>query len=80
MSHSLITTDPAVMMGKPVIAGTRITVELILDKLAAGESVEQLLESHPRLTREGIQAAYGYAAQVLRADVVYPVDLHHQPT
>lgn len=77
MTHPLITCDPAVMMGKPVIAGTRITVELILDKLCAGESVEQLLESHPRLTREGIQAAFGYAAQVLRADAVYPAP-HHQ--
>jgi uncharacterized protein DUF433 len=45
------------MMGKPVIAGTRITVELILEKLAAGETAEQLLEAHPRLTREGILAA-----------------------
>ena len=45
------------MMGKPVIAGSRITVELILEKLAAGESIEQILEAHPRLTREGIQAA-----------------------
>ena len=45
------------MMGKPVIAGTRITVELVLEKMAAGETVEQILEAHPRLTREGIQAA-----------------------
>jgi len=44
------------MMGKPVIAGTRITVESILEKLAAGETVEQLLEAHPRLTREAVQA------------------------
>ena len=48
------------MMGKPVIAGTRITVELILEKLAAGETVEQLLEAHPRLTKEGIQAAHQF--------------------
>lgn len=47
-------SDPSIMMGKPVIAGTRITVELILDKLAAGESVEQVLEAHPRLNREAI--------------------------
>lgn len=52
-----IVSDPAVMMGKPVIAGTRITVELILDKLAAGESVEQIVEAHPRLSRKAIQAA-----------------------
>ena len=73
MSDQKITSDPAVMMGKPVIAGTRITVELVLDKLAAGESIEQLLEAHPRLTREGVLAAMGFAAEALRADVVYPV-------
>ena len=61
------------MMGKPVIAGTRITVELILEKLAAGESFEQLLEAHPRLTREGVQAALAFGARALRADVVYPI-------
>jgi uncharacterized protein (DUF433 family) len=61
------------MMGKPVIAGTRITVELILEKLAAGESVEQILDSHPRLTREAVLAALDFAAKVLKADVVYPV-------
>lgn len=61
------------MMGKPVVAGTRITVELILEKLAAGETVEQLLEAHPRLTRAGIQAALAVAAEALRADVVYPM-------
>ena len=69
----LIVSDPAVMMGKPVVAGTRITVELILEKLAAGESVEQILEAHPRLTREAIQEALAFAADALRADVVYPV-------
>ena len=65
MDTDLIQTDPAVMMGKPVVAGTRITVELILEKLAAGETVEQILESHPRLTREGILAALAYAARAL---------------
>jgi uncharacterized protein (DUF433 family) len=49
-----IVSDPSVMMGKPVIAGTRLTVELILEKLAAGETVDQILEAHPRLTREAI--------------------------
>jgi uncharacterized protein (DUF433 family) len=57
-----IISDPAVMMGKPVISGTRITVELILEKLAAGETMEQLLEAHPRLTKEAIQAALAFAA------------------
>jgi uncharacterized protein (DUF433 family) len=65
MDTELIQTDPAVMMGKPVVAGTRITVELILEKLAAGESPEQLLEAHPRLTKEAILAALAYAAETL---------------
>ena len=73
MEKKLIISDPAVMMGKPVIVGTRITVELILEKLANGETVEQLLQAHPRLSREAIQAALGFAAQALRADVVYPI-------
>ena len=67
-----IVSDPKIMMGKPVISGTRITVELILEKLAAGETPEQILEAHPRLSDEGIKAALAFAAQALRYDVVYP--------
>ena len=73
MYRGIIDSDPSVMMGKPVIKGTRITVELILEKLAAGETVEQLLEAHPGLTREAIQAALAFGAEALRADVVYPI-------
>jgi uncharacterized protein (DUF433 family) len=73
MEKNLIISDPQVMLGKPVIAGTRITVELVLEKLAAGETVEQILEAHPKLTREKIQAALRFAAEALRSDVVYPV-------
>jgi uncharacterized protein (DUF433 family) len=68
-----VVSDPNVMMGKPVIVGTRITVELILEKLAAGESVEQILDANPRLTLEAIQAALSFAKEALRADVIYPV-------
>ncbi len=70
--NALIESRPDVMMGKPVIAGTRITVEEILEKLGAGETVDQLLEAHPRLSREGVEAALAFAAEALRADVVYP--------
>jgi uncharacterized protein (DUF433 family) len=66
MKTKLIHSDPSVMMGKPVIAGTRITVELILEKLAAGETVEQILEAHPRLTRKAVLAALAYAAEAMR--------------
>ncbi len=65
MEKNFIESNPAVMMGKPVIAGTRITVELILEKLAAGETVEQILDAHPRLTREAVSAALLYAVQNL---------------
>lgn len=54
------------MTGKPVIAGTRITAESILERLASGVSFEQLLESHPRLTRPAILEALRHAAEVLR--------------
>lgn len=69
---SMIVSNPKVMMGKPVIAGTRITVESILERLGAGETTEDLLEAHPRLTNEAVQAALRFAADALRADVVYP--------
>ena len=73
MKEELIRCDPGIMMGKPVVAGTRITVELILEKLAAGETTEQILAAHPRLTLEAIQAALAFAARALRADIVYPI-------
>ena len=73
MKTSLIQSNPNVMMGKPVIAGTRITVELIVEELAAGESIEQILEARPHLTRDAIHAALAFAAEALRADIVYPV-------
>jgi len=66
-------SDPAIMMGKPVITGTRLTVESILDRFAAGETIDHLLEAHPRLTREAIFAAFAFAANTLRSDVVYPI-------
>jgi uncharacterized protein (DUF433 family) len=62
----LIISDPLVMMGKPIVAGTRITVELILEKLAAGETSAQILASHPRLTPASISAALDFAKETLR--------------
>ncbi len=74
MAQARIVANPKIMMGKPTVAGTRITVELILEKLAAGETVDQILKSHPSLTEEGVRAAIGFAAAVLSADVVYPME------
>ena len=69
-----VVSNPGVMMGKPVIVGTRITVESILEKLAAGESVEQILDAHPRLNEDAVRAALEFAADALRADVSYPLE------
>ncbi len=60
-----IEIDPQVMLGKPVIRGTRITVELILRKLADGITEADLLDAYPRLASEDIRAAIGYAADTL---------------
>jgi len=74
MTHeNLIVSDPKIMMGKPVISGTRITVELILEKLAAGETEEDVLAAHPRLTKDAIRAALAFAAEALKADKIYPI-------
>jgi uncharacterized protein (DUF433 family) len=71
MTTNRIEINPAVMMGKPVIQGTRITVELILRKLAEGASEGELLEDYPHLSPEDIRAAIAYgAASVAHEDVV----------
>lgn len=63
-----ITSDPAVLAGKPVIKGTRISVELILGWLANGWSHEQILESYPHITREDILAALAFAAEMMHEE------------
>ena len=69
--HERITMDSAVMVGKPCIKGTRITVELILEKLGAGLSYDDILEDHPRLTRDDILAAISFAHDYLaREDII----------
>ncbi len=74
MANEMIVSDPAVMMGKPVVKGKRITVESILERIGAGEMIEQVVDAHPRLSREAVLAAIAFAAKVLKADVVYPTD------
>lgn len=65
MDHERISIDPAVMAGKPVIRGTRVTVELILRELGEGVTVERLLQGYPRITAEDIKAATAYAASYM---------------
>ena len=64
-TNTRIEVNPRIMLGKPVIRGTRITVELILRKIAEGASTEVLLEAYPHLTGADIQAALTYAADTL---------------
>ena len=67
-----IEVNPKVMLGKPVIRGTRVTVELILEKLAADMSIDEILEDYPRLEREDVLAALAYARQALGTDEIIP--------
>jgi uncharacterized protein (DUF433 family) len=73
MAGARVVSNPEVMMGKPVVEGTRVTVDLILEKIALGESMEQIVAAHPSLTRDGVLAAVKYAADILRSDVIHPV-------
>ena len=66
--------NPKIMVGKPVIKGTRIPVELILKMLSQGMSVEEILQEYPHLTREDIQACLAYAAQALEVEEVLPLE------
>lgn len=64
IEHPQIMCDPAVMVGKPCIAGTRITVELIVRRFAEGYTLDDILADHPHLTAEGVRAALEYAAEL----------------
>ncbi len=68
-----IEVNPKVMLGKPVIKGTRITVELILEELSAGKTPEDLIKAHPRLTTEAIMVALAFAADALKGERTYPI-------
>jgi uncharacterized protein (DUF433 family) len=71
-----IEINPKVMLGKPVIRGTRITVELVLRKLADGATQQDLLEAYPHLTKDDIQAAIAYAADTLAHEETVVVEPH----
>ena len=68
-----IAVDPNVMVGKPVIKGTRITVELILRQLGQGITAEEILENYPHLTKQDIYAAIDYAAGLVEEERTYPL-------
>ena len=68
-----ITVDPKVLVGKPVVKGTRIAVELVVDLLAKGWTQEQILDSYPNLMAEDIRACLAYASEVLHAQRISPL-------
>ena len=69
-----IAIDPRILVGKPVVKGTRISVEMVIDLLANGWSQEQILESYPNLTAEDVRACLCYASELLKAEKVYPLE------
>jgi uncharacterized protein (DUF433 family) len=66
-----IISNPSILAGKPVIKGTRISVELILEKLSEGESIKQIIKSHPHISKENIMACLAYAKDSLNNEVIY---------
>ncbi len=68
-----ISLNPEVMTGKPVIKGTRITVELLLERLGNGWTIDQLLESYPHLSPEAIRACLLYAADSIRNEIIHDI-------
>ncbi len=74
MTHNRIEINPAIMSGKPVIKGTRITVEHILRKLAGGMAAEEILADHPHLTADDVYAAAAFAADYLAQEEIIFAD------
>jgi uncharacterized protein (DUF433 family) len=71
MNHILIERNPAVMLGKPVIKGTRITVELLMRKFADGFTVADILDMYPHITLEQVRAVFAYAADKIADEITY---------
>lgn len=63
-----IVADPEILLGKPTIKGTRISVELLLDRLADGWSVEDILEAYPHITREDVRAALAFVSEIFKEE------------
>ncbi len=71
--HERIVIDPDILAGKPVIKGTRISVEFVIDLLGRGWTVEQILREYDHLRAEDVQACLAYAGEILKSERVYPV-------
>src|SRR4030095_16670879 len=70
--HERIVTDPRILSGKPVVKGTRIAVDLVLEELSLNPDVTELLAAHPDLTRDDVQACLAYAKDILTGQEVSP--------
>jgi len=70
-----IQIDSSILVGKPVIKGTRLAVEFVIDLLAQGWTEAQILQSYPGITHEDIQACLAYASATLHAERVYPLPM-----
>jgi uncharacterized protein (DUF433 family) len=68
-----IAVDPAVLVGKPIIRGTRISIEFLLGLLAEGWTADEILKNYPQLTADDVQAALRYAAEVLKHERIFPL-------
>ncbi|MEO6168917.1 MAG: DUF433 domain-containing protein [Chitinophagales bacterium] len=68
-----ISSNPKVLVGKPAIKGTRIGVDLILEKLGAGETIDQLLQSYPHIVKDDIYACLLYAAETIRHESIHAI-------
>ena len=72
--HDHITVDPRILVGKPVVKGTRVSVELVVDLLAAGWTQEQILDSYPTLKADDVRACLAYASELLHGEKVFPLE------
>lgn len=69
-----ITVDPQILVGKPVVKGTRISVEMVIDLLAAGWTEEQVLDSYPTLNADDVRACLAYVSEILHSEKVFPLE------
>ena len=70
--QELIVADPRILAGKPVVKGTRIAVDLVLEELAQNPAIDELLAAHPDLTRDDVQACLAYAKAIVTGEEVSP--------
>lgn len=79
MKHAQIISNSDILGGKPIIAGTRISVELILDRVSSGMSVKEILKDYPHLTTNQIQAAISYARNLVVKKSIHTKVSHSEP-